>query len=69
MAYLFISLVLQSISANVYSLVDIIVSPVVAAAFGYLIFHEVPAHNTIYGGILLLFSGLWLTWSMQHQEA
>lgn len=66
-AYLFISLVLQRISANVYSLVDIIVSPIVATLFGYLIFSEVPSNNMIYGGILLLSAGLWLTWNMQSQ--
>ncbi|MDZ7833857.1 MAG: DMT family transporter [Desulfobacterales bacterium] len=67
-AYLFISLVLQHISANVYSLVDIIVSPVVAAAFGYLVFNEVPSINLIFGGILLLASGFWLSWDMQNRE-
>jgi drug/metabolite transporter (DMT)-like permease len=64
-AYLFISLVLQHISANVYSLVDIIVSPIVAALLGYLIFGEMPSNNMIYGGALLLVSGFWLTWNMQ----
>lgn len=64
-AYLFISLVLQRISANVYSLVDIIVSPVVAAFFGYLIFGEVPSEHMIYGGGLLILSGFWLTRNMQ----
>ena len=63
-AYFGISLVLNTISANVYSLVDIIVSPVVAAFLGYLIFGEVPASSMIYGGILLLASGFWLTWEM-----
>jgi drug/metabolite transporter (DMT)-like permease len=64
-AYLFISLVLQRLSANVYSLVDIIVSPLVAAVFGFLVFGEVPSSNMIYGGVLLLASGFWLTWNMQ----
>lgn len=64
-AYLFMSLVLQHISANLYSLVDIIVSPVVASIFGYLIFGEIPSENMIYGGILLLVSGYWLTSKMQ----
>lgn len=67
-AYLFISLVLQNISANVYSLVDIIVSPIVAAAFGYLVFNEVPSTSLIYGGILLLAAGFWLTWDMQNRK-
>lgn len=64
-AYLFISLVLQRISANVYSLVDIIVSPVVAAFFGYLIFGEIPTQNMIYGGTLLILSGFWLSRNME----
>lgn len=66
-AYLFISLALQTISANVYSLVDIIVSPVVAAMFGYLLFDEVPSYNMIGGGVLLILSGFWLTRNMQTQ--
>lgn len=64
-AYLFISLVLRKMSANLYSLVDIIVSPIVAAFFGYLVFGEVPSLNMVLGGGLLLFSGFWLTRYMQ----
>jgi len=63
-AYFGISIVLKSISANVYSLVDIIVSPVVAATFGWLIFSELPGNRTIYGGALLLAAGFWLTRKM-----
>lgn len=63
-AYLFISIVLKTIDANVYSLVDIVVSPVVAAFFGFLIFNEVPSTNIVYGGALLLVSGFWLTRNM-----
>ncbi len=60
-AYLFITLTLKNIEASIYSLVDIIVSPIVAAFFGYLIFKEIPSINMIYGGVLLLISGFWLT--------
>ena len=63
-AYFGISLVLRAINANVYSLVDIIVSPVVASFLGYLIFREVPATSMLYGGVLLLGAGFWLTWEM-----
>ena len=63
-AYFGISIVLKSINANVYALVDIIVSPVVAAALGYLIFAEVPGRGMIYGGALLLGAGFWLTREM-----
>ncbi|WP_296763629.1 EamA family transporter [Sediminimonas sp.] len=63
-AYFGISLVLKQINANVYSLVDIIVSPVVAASLGFLVFGEVPARGMIMGGGLLLFSGFWLTREM-----
>lgn len=63
-AYLFISLVLKKINANVYSLVDIIVSPIVAAFLAFLVFNEVPSMNVVYGGVLLLGSGFWLTKSM-----
>lgn len=63
-AYFGISIVLKSIDANVYALVDIIVSPVVASIFGYLIFAEVPGRGIIYGGALLLAAGLWLTREM-----
>lgn len=63
-AYFGISIVLKSVSANVYSLVDIIVSPLVAATFGFLIFAEVPGEAMVYGGALLLGSGFWLTREM-----
>lgn len=63
-AYFGISIVLKSINANVYALVDIIVSPVVASTLGYLIFAEVPGRGMIYGGALLLGAGFWLTLEM-----
>jgi len=63
-AYFGISLVLKKISANIYSLVDIIVSPIVAATLGYIVFGEVPAQGMIFGGGLLLLSGFWLTREM-----
>lgn len=63
-AYFGISLVLKQINANVYALVDIIVSPVVAATLGYLVFAEVPARGMIIGGGLLLLSGFLLTRDM-----
>ncbi len=64
MAYFFISLALERVNANVYSLVDIVTSPVLAALFGYLVFAEVPSTNMIYGGALLLGAGLWLSTQM-----
>ncbi len=63
-AYFGISIVLKTLNANVYSLVDIIVSPVVASTLGFLIFYEVPSRGMIYGGVLLLFAGFWLTREM-----
>lgn len=68
-AYLFITLSLKRIKASIYSLVDIIVSPVVAAFFGYIIFSEMPSSNMIYGGALLLISGFWLTNFMTEGKA
>ena len=65
-AYLFITFSLEKIKASIYSLVDIIVSPIVAAFFGYLIFNEVPSSNMMYGGTLLLISGFWLSNYMAH---
>jgi uncharacterized membrane protein YjjP (DUF1212 family) len=67
-AYLFITLSLRKIKASVYSLVDIIVSPIIATFFGFLIFSEVPSENMIYGGVLLLLSGFWLTNFMTEGE-
>jgi drug/metabolite transporter (DMT)-like permease len=67
-AYFGISIVLKKLNANVYSLVDIIVSPVVAATFGYLVFAEVPARSMMYGGALLLGAGFWLTREMSRGE-
>lgn len=63
-AYFGISIVLKALNANVYSLVDIVVSPVVATTLGYLIFTEVPGRSTIYGGVLLIGAGFWLTREM-----
>ncbi|MEF8793821.1 DMT family transporter [Thiohalorhabdus sp.] len=68
-AYFGISLVLRKLRANVYSLVDIIVSPVVAAFLGYLIFGEVPSSNTVYGGAMLLAAAFWLTREMSRSDA
>ena len=67
-AYFGISLVLKTLNANVYSLVDIIVSPVVAASFGFLVFNEVPARSMIYGGALLLLAGFWLSREMSRGQ-
>jgi drug/metabolite transporter (DMT)-like permease len=63
-AYFGISIVLKTLNANVYALVDIIVSPIVASTLGYLIFNEMPARGMIYGGALLLGAGFWLTREM-----
>lgn len=63
-AYFGISLVLKRIHANTYSLVDVIVSPVVASLLGYLVFGEVPGTGMMIGGALLLGSGFWLTREM-----
>lgn len=63
-AYFGISIVLKTIDANVYSLVDIIVSPVVASTLGFLIFGEIPGQGMIIGGVLLLAAGAWLTYEM-----
>ena len=63
-AYFGISIVLKSLNANVYALVDIIVSPVVASSLGFLIFAELPGRGMIYGGALLLGAGFWLTREM-----
>jgi drug/metabolite transporter (DMT)-like permease len=60
-AYLGISIVLRTLRAGTYTLVDVIVSPVVAALLGYLVFGEVPGRGMILGGVLLLASGAWLT--------
>lgn len=68
-AYFGISIVLKTLNANVYALVDIIVSPVVASTLGYLIFAEIPAQGMIYGGALLLGAGFWLTREMSRGEA
>ena len=61
LAYLGIAIVLKVINANVYSLIDIIISPIVASTLGYLIFSEMPQPRMIFGGITLLCAGFWLT--------
>lgn len=67
-AYVFITLVLKTINATFYSLVDIIVSPIVAGFLGYFIFKEVPSGHTLAGATLLLASGFILTAYMRDQE-
>ena len=67
-AYFGISLVLKTIDANLYSLVDIIVSPVVASFLGFLVFREVPGPGMVLGGALLLGSGFWLTHEMSKRR-
>ena len=61
LAFFCISFVLTRINANIYSLIDIIVSPVMAALLAFLIFTEVPSTSMIVGGSVLLFSGALLT--------
>lgn len=63
-AYFGISIVLKSLDANVYALVDIIVSPVVASTLGFLVFSEVPSQSMVFGGAMLLAAGFWLTREM-----
>ena len=63
-AYFGISIVLKALDANVYALVDIIVSPIVASTLGYLVFSEVPAKGMVFGGAMLLGAGFWLTREM-----
>lgn len=67
-AYYFIAVVLRRINANVYSLVDIIVSPLIAAILAWLVFTEVPSMKVVYGGILLVGSGFWLTYTMMNEQ-
>ncbi|MGM0564129.1 MAG: DMT family transporter [Pseudomonadota bacterium] len=67
-AYFGISIVLKKINANLYSLIDIIVSPAVASMWGFLIFNEVPPTSMLYGGALLLGAGFWLTREMSRNE-
>lgn len=67
-AYFGISLVLRTIDANLYSLVDIIVSPVVASFLGFLVFREIPGPGMVLGGAMLLGSGFWLTRNMSRHR-
>lgn len=67
-AYFGISIVLKTLNANVYTLVDLIVSPVVASTHGYLVFGEVSSRGLIYGGALLLGAGFWLTREMSRGQ-
>ena len=68
-AYLGIAMVLRRIRADTYTLVDVIVSPVVAATFGWLVFGEVPGSGMIVGGAILLASGAWLSREMARRRA
>lgn len=49
--------------------VDVIVSPVVAATFGWLVFGEVPGTGVIVGGGILLASGARLSREMARRRA
>lgn len=66
LAFFCISVVLRDVDANVYSLVDIITSPIVAGILGWLVFGEVPSQSTVIGGALLIGAGFWLTRVMSH---
>lgn len=68
-AYLFITVSLQKINANIYSLVDIIVSPGVAAILGFLILREIPSSNMVIGGSILIIAAFLLTRKISKQEA
>ncbi len=66
--YLFITFALQKINANIYSLVDIVVSPLIAAFFGFIILGEIPSISLLYGGALLLFAGFLLSSDITRAE-
>ena len=61
LSYYLIATVLNTINTNINSLVDVIVSPLVAAVFGWTIFSEVPTTAMIIGGSILIVSGFLLT--------
>lgn len=67
-AYFGISLVLKTLDANIYALIDIIVSPIVATLLGFLVLSERPAQGMIYGGALLLLAGFLLTRQSSREE-
>lgn len=69
LAYFCMSYVLKNMSANIYSLIDIIVSPVIAALFAWFIFREMPTPSLLIGGAVLLLSGAILTLLRNHQLA
>jgi drug/metabolite transporter (DMT)-like permease len=64
-----IAMVLRRIRADTYTLVDVIVSPIVAVTFGWLVFGEVPGTGMIVGGLILLASGAWLAREMARRRA
>lgn len=64
LAFYFISVVLRDIDANIYSLFDIIFSPIVAGLLGYWIFNEIPSIHLVYGGALLIIAGVWISYEM-----
>lgn len=60
-AYLFMAFALKRINANIYSLIDIIASPLMATIFAFLILKEIPSRNMILGGAILLAAAFFLT--------
>ncbi len=68
LAYLFMTFALKKISAGIYSLVDIIVSPVIATILALIILKEIPSLNIIYGGAILLISAFLLSTSISKQR-
>ena len=61
LAFFGMSIVLKRFSANIYSLIDIITSPIIAAFLAFLVFSEMPAMETIIGGAILVVAGMTLT--------
>lgn len=67
-AYLFMTFSLKRINANIYSLIDLLVSPIMAGIFAFLILKESPSSNMITGGIILIISAFLLTKKISGKE-
>ena len=68
LAYLLLAYGLEKIEADMTSTLIMIATPLASIFLGYVIFHEILNGKIILGGILLLFSGIWLEREMKRQK-
>jgi drug/metabolite transporter (DMT)-like permease len=68
LVYIFMRLTLSKITASLYAIFDVIVSPVAAGIFAYSILSEEPSRQVIIGGIILVLAAFYLSLDMANKN-